>query len=338
MAGFENDGDRCMTTSSYKKRLAAVEIALTPKEWAIRLADQIRSHPSELDFLKTIAKETFEASPIIHPFRALKDQAEERHPGEKPEDVDARIRLQRAVRTEFHGLKELINTVNKAVQIQGEIVSLKAALKLARLETIVLREAFGRTARNAVELVQQHITAYAEEEERRQGVIEELAAYSYANIEGKGTDSDPFPAVFPLHFPSPIERWVDEVVALVAGVWAQRAAIQAVQDQYFDGHPILFVDVEDGLNETIKTLEDCIAIFNAYLKTRVEFFKGEPEGRLAIDVDAVRAAAVKLHTKRVAAAWIKHAKQIAKAEILAETNEHGAFLWDRLRNEFGVNP
>ena len=40
----------------------------------------------------------------------------------------------------------------------------------------------------------------------------------------------------------------------------------------------------------------------------------------------------------IATAWINHAKEIAKADILEETNEHGAFLWNRLRNEFGVNP
>ena len=73
-----------MTSLSNKKRLDSLEVSLSPKEWAIRLADQMRSHPSELDFLQTIAKGTFEGSSIIHPFRALRNQAEERYPGEKP--------------------------------------------------------------------------------------------------------------------------------------------------------------------------------------------------------------------------------------------------------------
>ena len=87
------------------------------------------------------------------------------------------------------------------------------------------------------------------------------------------------------------------MAALAAGAWAHRAAIKAVEDQLFDGHPILYRRRGGRLNRTIKTLEDGIATFNAYLKTRAEFFERERESRLVIDVNAVRAAAVKLQTK-----------------------------------------
>ena len=137
-----------------------------------------------------------------------------------------------------------------------------------------------------------------------------------------------------------LETVQDELDLLLV---VRRAAVQAVQDQHFDGHPILFRDVEAGLAETIKTLEDGIATFNAYLKTRAELFKGEwevdeeendgiasaipgeREGRLTIDIDAIRAGVKKLQAGLIADEWIKTAKDKAKADILEETDEHGAF-------------
>lgn len=345
-----------MTASSTKKRLDAVEAALTPKEWAVRLADQMRSHPSEADFMQAIAKGTYEGSPFIRPFLALADQAEAKHPGKKPEDIRAKIALNRALRTEYHGLKGLIITVNEAVKMKGEAAGLKAALKLARLETIVLQDAFGRTARKAAEWVEGYKTADAAEEESRQGMLAELAAYADVDYGEKWSDSVPLPGGVRFRFPSVIEDWIAEVVALAAGVFAHRAAVQIVQDQHFDGHPILFRDVEAALAETVKTLEDGIETFNAYLKTRAEVFKGEweveedendgiasaipgeREGRLAIDIDAIRAGVKKLQAGLISAGWVKTAKDKAKADILEESDEHGAFVWDRFREQVGVKP
>lgn len=197
------------------------------------------------------------------------------------------------------------------VKTAGNIAGLKAALKLARLETIVLQDAFGRTARKAAEWIEEYKTADEEEEANRQGMLSELSAYSGIDFGEKWSDSVPLPGGIRMRFPSVIEDWIVEVSALAVDVYAHLYAVQTVQKEHFDGHPILYMDVEAGLAETIKTLEDGIETFNAYLKTRAELFKeewaedeaendgvstaipGEREGRLAIDINAIRASAKK---------------------------------------------
>jgi hypothetical protein len=284
------------------------------------------------------------------------DQAEERHPGKKSEDIRAKVKLSQALRMEFHGLKGLIARVNDAIERKGEVVGLKAALKLARLDTIVLQDAFGRTARKAAERIKHDMTAGTDDKEDRQRVMEELAAYLPTDYGEKWADSVPASDGIRIRFPSVIEDWVAEAVALASDVFAHRAAVLAVQDQHFDGHPILFRDVETRLDDAIKTLGDGIATFNDYLKTRAELFKrdreasqieddgigfaihGELEGYLTISIDAIRATAEKTKAEQIAAKWITLAKDKAKLDILEESEGDAAAIldWNRLREEIGV--
>ena len=71
-------------------RLDKIEVELTPKEWAIKLADEIHRSPREQDFLRAIAKGTYRESPPVKPLFALAEQAENRHPGQTPDNVRAR--------------------------------------------------------------------------------------------------------------------------------------------------------------------------------------------------------------------------------------------------------
>ena len=314
-----------MTIATQQKRLGTVEAALTPKEWAIRLADQIRSYPSEDDFFRAMAKGTFQDSPVFKPYAALRNQAEERYPGRKPDDINAKVKLNRALRLEYHALKTLILHVNSAGTLNIAITGLRATLKLAKLETIVRQDAFTRTASQAAAWITVAQPTGADANASRQAMLEELAAF---------TDSIPESDDTGCRFSSDLENWIAEVVALTAESYAQRAAVQTVQDKHFDGHAILFHEVEAGLDENIKTLEDAIATFNAYLKAT----PGEPAGRLAINTDAIRANAVKAQADRLATNWIKSAKDKAKTDIMSEADEHGfcAFVWDRFRESVGV--
>jgi hypothetical protein len=342
-----------MTASSNKKRLNAVEVALTPKDWSIWLADQIRSHPSETDFIRAFSKGAFDEVPFVRPYLALKEQAEQRYPGKKPEDNRAMVKMNRALRQEYHALKSLILSVNGEIKTKTEVAGLKAASKLATLETVVLQDAFGRTAKKAAEWVEEYKTADKDEEENRQLMLKELAAYMDVDFGEKWADSMPLMPGVRIRFPSILERWVADVVALAITVFAHRAAVKIIQDQHFDGHPILYKDVEAGMEETVKTLEGSIETFNAYLKTRAEIFKaewdadeeenegiataipGEREGRLNIDIEAIRAGAKKVQAESIAANWIKAAKDKARVAILDEYDENAArsFLWDIAKEE-----
>jgi len=316
-----------VTIATQHKRLGAVEAALSPKEWAIRLADQIRSHPSEEDFCRAMARGTFQDAPVFKPYDALREQANQRHPGKKPEEYRAMVNLNRALRLEYHALKALILHVNHAVTMHIAFTGLRATLKLAKLETIVRQDAFTRTASKAAAWITAAQPTGADADASRQAMLEELAAC---------TDSIPESDDTGCRYSSNLENWIAEVVTLTAETYAQRAAVQTVQDIHFDGHAILFHEMETGLDENIKTLEDAIATFNAYLKAK----PGEPETRLAINSDAIRANAVKAQADRLAANWIKSAKDKAKADILSEGDEQGfcAFVWDQFREAVGMNP
>ena len=60
---------------------------------------------------------------------------------------------------------------------RAEMDGLKAALKLSTLHTLILQDAFGRTARKAALWIQEYKPADADEEEERQVMLKELAAY-----------------------------------------------------------------------------------------------------------------------------------------------------------------
>lgn len=346
MAGPGLDGDGFMTTTSKQKRLDAVEIALTPKEWGIRLVDQIRKYPTIREWGQAEGHE--EDHIINRAYEALHKQAEGKHPGTKPEDVQARVKLTRALNLEFSTLKHLWARVNEDMEKEAKVAALKAALKMARLETTVLSDAFGRTARKAVEWVEEYKPADAVEEENRQGMLKELAAYTDLDFGEKWGDSMPLPGGIKIRFPSVIEDWINEVVALAVDVYGHRAAVQAIQKEHFDGHPILFRNVEADLEGAIVTLEEGVKNFNDYLKTRAELFAaewseeeeheggataipGELEGKLAIDIDAIKASAAK-HTADVNVRdWIKYAKMSAKHGTLlasGEVDEANALLED----------
>src|SRR5712692_12040044 len=170
-----------MTASSPdQKRLAKIEVQLTPKEWAIRLAAEMRKHPRQEGFWKAITKGTYRDSLIVKPFFKLAEQAEARHPGNSPEDIHARNQLNRKLRTEFHSLKGVIFKVNETIMSKAETNGLKAALKLSTLHTLILQDAFGRTASKVAAWVEEYKAADVDEEER-QVMLKELDAYRYVS-------------------------------------------------------------------------------------------------------------------------------------------------------------
>lgn len=223
---------------------------------------------------------------------------------------------------------------NEDVSHIAEVNGLKAALKLAKLEKIVRQDAFGRTARKAAEWVQEYKPADADEEENRQIMLKELAEYADVNLGEKWSDSLPLPGGVRLRFPSAVEEWVADVTAAAVDALAYRAAVKIIQDQHFDGHPVLFRDSEANLESAAKTLEDGIATFNDYLKTRAELFKadweveeesedgvasaipGEREGKLTIDIAVVRKTAEGLKARKVAADWVRTAKFDENAAVV----------------------
>ena len=317
---FDNGG--IITTSANKKRLDEVEIQLTPKQRAIRLADEAR---------KSSAAEIIKKYEGFKDFEALSKQAAEKYPGTKTENIQARKRLYRDLQIEFHTLKKLLAKVNEAIMNQAEKAGLEAALKISTLQTVILQDAFGRTARKAAGWIEVYETEGKDEEENRQIMLSELQAYMDVNLGEKATDSLPIGDI-KIRFPSIIEIWVKNAVLLIEDIYRHQAAIQIVQDKYFDGHPILDLGIEARLKDSIRAVEDSVETFNEYLDVRGRLFKadwedeeeneggyvtaipGEREGTLKINLEKIKAESVR-GGKKLAEGWAKDARDEAVFDI-----------------------
>jgi hypothetical protein len=284
-----------MTPTTAHKRLAAIETHLTPKEWAIRLAGEPRKYPDLLAHLKALVKLPLHELPVQRPYLAFEKQAAERHPGNQPEDIRARHRLTDALWNEFHTLKLLIRRVNQAMRCKAESMGLQAALRLSALHALVLQDALAQTK----------------------------------------TPSDRVPPQDqPTRYPAPLAEWHHELTALLKDFFAHRAAVELVQGQHFDGHPILFLDVEAEWAETARTLESAVATANEYLKRRAALCHAEPnrgasESYPAIALESIQASAGGQRAAAIAEQWLREARD--------EAVEMDAAKWERCREEFGAN-
>lgn len=319
-----------MITKSKTKRLDEVESQLTPKEWAIRFLDEaqreLRANPApSLDVLRSSSRRAIGA------FDALRKQVEDKHPGKRPEDHQIRVRLSRELEIEFHALKKMTGTVNEEIQNRAAMAGLDAALKLSTLQTIILQDAFGRTARKAAEWVEDFKTKGKDEAEERQVMLDELAAYMDVDYSEKFSDSLPLGSI-KIRFPTVIENWVKAAVFLIEDLYRHQAAVKIIQDKFFDGHPVLFPPAESGLTRAVHAVEDAVHTFNEYLKIRAKLFKnewddederqggltsaipGEREGLLTINLEMVAANAAR-GGKDLAKEWASAAKATATFDI-----------------------
>ena len=287
----------------------------------------MRKYPDAVAYLRASVKGARDLLPGKKACRAFGAQGEELHPGKRDEDRRARNELKRTLQTEFNTLLTLIGDVNQTIYLATETSGLKAALELSTLQTIILQDAFGRTARKAALWVEGCQTAGVDEE--RQVMLDELAAYTHGAFTETAHDGIALSGHIRLQHPSLVEAWVGNVIVLTAEVFKHQAAAGIVQDRYFDGHPILYRDAEAKLEEVVKTITDGIGTFNEYLKTRAELPKakwglegteegiaptlpGERDECLGIDIRVIKSEAAGCQAAAMADQWIKSAKADTK--------------------------
>lgn len=348
-----------MTTSkSHKKRLDDIEGKLTPKEWAIKLAAAGRSHPSEMESWAAIAKTapTLRESPFFKAFWALIDQAEERFPcTSKTNDKNraARLALARKLTTEFHALKILIAKVNDRIRVEARYDGVTALLHCSMLAEILFQDSVGRTTRKAAEWIEEYKTADAAEEASRKGMLKELSFFTKADMGETFADSVPLGPDIRLRFKSRLEEWVKEQVTLIRKVFAYKHAVKIIQDKYFDGHPILYRDVEAQLANTIKNLEEGVDYLNQDLKLRSQLFKmewdenekedgiagaipGEREGHLTIDMAAI-IKGCRAEAASWANVWVEESNGKAKMDAMLldpkDREEREAYMWAHFQTQ-----
>ena len=229
-----------MTTNTANKRLDEIETHLTPKEWAIRLADEMRKYPGVVAYMKALVKLPLHELPTQRPYYVFEKQASELHPGSKPDDIRARHRRTSALWNEFHTLTLQIRDVVMTMEWRGEIIGMKAA---AMLSVLILREDPDGSSSSLAELSR-------------------------------------------------------EITALLQDFYAHRAAVELIQQQEFDGHPILFLDLEAELDAMTRAFEIAVATTNSYL-----IDGAGTTGNAAISLDAIKASAAGQRAAVIAEKW-----------------------------------
>jgi hypothetical protein len=299
-----------MTTTTAHKRLDEIETYLTPKEWAIRLADEARKHAGPVAYVRALAKLPLDELPMRRPYFAFEEQAGYRHPGHKPEDIRARNHLTEALWSEFHTLGLLWWWVNMAMQRKVESIGSQAALRLSALHALILQDALAQTARQTTVLLTKQKQSGAKAE--REAVLKLLAALTEVDI--CETLSHPVPPEDHANrYPSPLAEWNHELTALLKDFYAHRAAVELVQGRHFNGHPILFLDLETELATTARTIESAVATANEYLKRRAERDGAGTSGgsNLAIALESIRASAKGQRAAGIAERWLHDVSQDA---------------------------
>lgn len=308
------------------RRMDKVEVQLTPKEWAIKIADETRQAP---DLSTAIRRQQYRDM-----WQVFKQLAMGNHPGRKPDDERVRHRLALGYWADFRVRINLLRDVQGTIQRRAEVAGLEVALKLQTLLTMILQDSFSRTARKAAEWVEEYKTADDIEEKNRQGMLAELDAYIVDLEADEGPQSMDL-GYLKINFPTKIQVWIDAIKALIFDVFRHQAAVKLIESQYFDGHPILAKDIEASLETVVGKIKDIVGRHNEYLDVRRQLFTaewdedeadgvraglaGEREGRLKIDIDKL--VPTKKSAEELAGKWSKMAKVQAAADV--KENEEG---------------
>jgi hypothetical protein len=297
-----------MNNSAKSKRLDMIELQLTPKHWAIRLADEMRRYASQEDFLKAIGRDTFRQSPFIKPYYYLAKQAEKRWPGDNRKVVALSDKL----REEFHVLKTLIYDINRDILVRGEMIRLKAKLQMSKARELILKGIF---------------------------VYSDFPEIFSAGSPGEAQH----------HHTSLLENWFDNSAKLFRETTAYMAAVQAVQEKYFESHPILYKDFEKAFEMTNQAVRDSLEEINKYVAElsnqesdherqkpgMANAMPFERENILPIDIEAMEKCDETL-VDSIVENWVRHAEFTGSADILRETGIHEDFVWQHFRKIMGV--
>jgi hypothetical protein len=118
-----------MAKSVNLKRIEKIETKLTPKELAIRLADQLRKHSTIKDFISAFSSSSsIEDIPIDKPYHLLHKQVENLYKSNTPEDIKTKIRLSQELRSEYGVLRTLILDFNEIIAQRNDTWSIKISL------------------------------------------------------------------------------------------------------------------------------------------------------------------------------------------------------------------
>jgi hypothetical protein len=278
-----------MSIASEHKRLNDVEIYLSPKEWTIQLTQQMRLYSSEKDFWTAITKENYQECLFIKPLYKFDQQAQAAYPDKS--DINQRIELSQELRTEFQELKIFINKLNGITKNMTDSIVLAAGVQDLRLENLFQEDRFCRVAKAAAAWIRR-----TESHRDPESILRMLRTFTYLPNSA-----------------SQIESFSNDLVKLMKNILALEAGVELAQDRYFDGYPILFLDIEDALKTSIdfitSTVERFSEFFSMYEQAHIRATQMKPG---FIDVETI----------------MKEARAAASLDILGV---QGAYRWEIFR-------
>ena len=206
---------------------------------------------------------------------------------------------------EFQSLKSLITNINNEMVMRAERNRLRGALQLSKYHNLTLQGAFALIG------------------------FPEMLLESSASLAR-------------LHHSSLLDDWANESTMLFKETIAYRAAVQTIQENYFESHVILYKDIETAIELIIQMLREVIADFNKYRKENADWTKlasdreqqkagtanampFEPENGLPIDIEAITKRDEML-VQSIVERWVMNAKVRGIADIWRETGKHEVFV------------
>lgn len=211
--------------------------------------------------------------------------------------------------------QNLLRTILLEVREKADATGLQAALRLSALVPLIRQDACEAAVARAASGTGDNGPARAGEEGPRQARPKGPAVPEQAGMDA--TSSGPLPPRGRSGHASPPEEWAQETVPLLREFYAHQAAVELIQAEHFDGHPILPLDVEAQMAETARTIECAVAMFNEYLKRRAEFLNAglKPEaceGAPPIDIESIKAGVRNGRAVALADDWLRLAKEWRK--------------------------
>jgi len=328
-----------MTTSS--GRVDRILDQLTPKDWGIWSADEMRRYASLLHFFQGVAQGTFERSALNLPLFHLDKQAQLRHQEWIKEGVSGQKKLSRKLRTEFLALKNLILGVNTAILLRLTHNDMRVAE--AELDSLLRLYVFGQTAGRAARWIFRDRPPDGEVGEERLKILKELGEFAQFTQLEKPSES-------PLNeshhcFYALVEGWSNGFSGLMVDLLAHRAGVQATERRYFEGHPILAREIEGDLAKTIEVGRILAAKFNWFVRASEKLFRSEKSGNegkagegpadtaasevdLTIDVQELEDQARSTLAEELAQRWQRDATETAVSEILDESGQAIPYFWE----------
>jgi hypothetical protein len=308
-----------MSLAAQQKRLDEIEIQLTPKDWAIRLADEFQKYNSNVDRLRAMLKCSFDDLPMVKPYRKLRAQAEQNYPGHSPEAIRARASLADALCREYHTLQLLLRIVNEAMRDKFKQSGMEAALRFSELHALIFQDATGRMVANAAAWIVRQTPADEADAKQRAALLNELAVFTDA-----GLVDMPFEMTAFLPFPSPLAQWRHDTVAFLKDLFAHRAAVQRIQVEHLDRHSILYPELQADIAKITHEIQSAVATFNNYVSSRPG--EDSDDSKSPIDLAGIESSAHGQWAADVVALWLREAKD--------EALENDRVRWASLREEW----